>query len=253
MNSVDPTALPPKRIRALTAPLIERNPDIVLTGSKYLCLLPVGHIARQIRIYDRSVRGYFTLEWRLTGLYVREGQVAPPAYGRPTGLVGRSRKFKPKGEGGIWDWDDPTMPLDFIYQVETEVLPLLRSLNTFEKIITFILGHYMMGYSVYNDDKWLFFTEAALGQFEDAKKRWSIIGPRLEDQLSTRIANFENPRYLLSDLSVGEALMKDDRLSLSKLLWENERGLADIFKLGRYWQPTAFPFQQKLGSVLDLS
>jgi hypothetical protein len=33
-------------------------------------------------------------------------------------------------------------------------------------------------------------------------------------------------------------------MTLAKLLWENERTEADRFKLGRHWQPTAFPFQK---------
>lgn len=253
MNLVDPTASPAARIRALTAPLVERNPDVVLTGGKYLCLLPVGHIARQIRIYDRSVRGYFTLEWRLTGLYAHEGHIDPPAYGRPTGLVGRSRKFKPKGQGGIWDWDDPTMPGDFIYQVETEILPVLRFLDTFEQIITFVLGHYMVGYNVYNDLAWLFFTDIALGHFEQARKRWPILERKFENELNAWRAKSIDSKYLSAYLSVGQALLNDDRLSLAKLLWECERDVADFFKLGRHWQPTAFPFQKNLGSALDSS
>jgi hypothetical protein len=66
-------------------------------------------------------------------------------------MIGRSRRFKPAGEGGVWDWDDPTIADDFVGQIETEVLSLLRSLDSIERIVAYILSQEMRGYSFNKD------------------------------------------------------------------------------------------------------
>jgi hypothetical protein len=235
-----------QQIRALSAPLIDRNPDIAFTGGKFLCLQGVGHIARQIRIYDRPSRGYFTLEWRLTELYIRGDKLDFGGYGRSIGMIGRSRQFMPAGEDGVWDWDDPTIAGNFVDQIETEVLPLLRSLDTIEKILTFILSQEMRGYSFSKDHIWMCLTNAALGELAIARKHWDLITPSFKERYEKQKAIAGEPisDYLRSWVAVGEALQAGDYMTLAKLLWEKERTEADRFKLGRHWQPTAFPFQK---------
>ncbi|MEL6060321.1 MULTISPECIES: hypothetical protein [unclassified Methylobacterium] len=235
-----------QQIRALSEPLIDRNYDVSFTGGKFLCVQNVGHIARQIRVYNRPSRGYFTLEWRLTELYIRGDKFDFGGYGRSIGMIGRSRQFKPAGKGGVWDWDDPTIFGDFVNQIEIEVLPLLQSLDSIEKTVTFILSQEMRGYLFHKDHIWMAFTNAALGEFAIAKKHWDLITPsfkeRYEKQKMTRDGLISG--YLQSCVAVGEALQAGDQMALAKLLWENERTEADRFKLGRHWQPTAFPFQK---------
>lgn len=235
-----------QQIRALSAPLIDRNPDIAFTGGKFLCLQGVGHIARQIRIYDRPIRGYFTLEWRLTELYIRGDKFDFGGYGRSIGMIGRSRPFMPAGEDGVWDWDDPTIAENFVDQIETAVLPFLRSLDTIDKLLTFILSQEMRGYSFCKDHIWMCLTNVALGELSIARKHWDLITPSFRERYEKQKAIAGEPMsdYLRSWVAVGEALLAGDHMTLARLLWENERTEADRFKLGRHWQPTAFPFQR---------
>lgn len=237
---------PAQQIRDLLAPLVDRNQDVVLTGGKFICLQSVCHIARQIRIHNRPSRGYFTLEWRLTELYIRGDKFDFGGYGRSIGLIGRSRRFKPAGQDGVWDWDDLMIRGDFVEQIETEVLPLLRSLDSIEKIVTFILSRESRGYSFHKDHIWMCFTQAALGEFASARMHWELITPSFKEQHEKQTAIDGEPMsdYFRSGLAVGDALKEGDHMALVKLLWENERTEADRFKLGRHWQPTAFPFQK---------
>lgn len=237
---------PAQQIKELSMPLIDRNQDVTLTGGKFLCIQSVGHIARQIRIHNRASRGYFTLEWRLTELYIRGDKFGFGGYGRSIGMIGRSRQFKPAGQDGVWDWDDPTITEDFVAQVETEVLPLLRSLDSIEKIVTFILSQEMRGYSFHKDHIWMCLTNAALGEFAIARKHCGLITPSFREQYEKKkaIGDESISDYLRSWVALGEALQAGDYITLARLLWENERSEADRFKLGRHWQPTAFPFQK---------
>ncbi|MCJ2133554.1 hypothetical protein MKK69_05645 [Methylobacterium sp. J-026] len=235
-----------QQIRELSAPLLDRNQDVILTGGKFLCLQSVGHIARQIRIDNRPNRGYFLLEWRLTELYIRGDKFGFGGYGRSIGLIGRSRRFKPAGQDGVWDWDDPMIRDDFVEQIETEVLPFLRSLDSIEKIVTFILSQEIRGYSFRKDHIWMCFTHAALGELATARTHWDLITPSFKERHENQAAIDGKPMsdYFRSCLAVGEVLKGGDHMALAKLLWENERTEADRFKLGRHWQPTAFPFQK---------
>ena len=161
-------------------------------------------------------------------------------------MIGRSRRFKPAGEGGVWDWDDPTIADDFVGQIETEVLSLLRSLDSIERIVAYILSQEMRGYSFNKDHIWMCLTNAAFGEFAIARKHWDLITPSFRERYEKQKAIGGEPisNYLKSWVAVGEGLQTGDHMTLAKLLWENERTEADRFKLGRHWQPTAFPFQK---------
>jgi hypothetical protein len=161
-------------------------------------------------------------------------------------MIGRPRRFAPDGKGGVSDWDDTTIAGDFVDQIETEVLPLLRSLDSIARISTFIFSQKMMGYTFTNDHIRISFTNATLGGFAIAKKHWDLITPSFEARAEKQAMTDGGIicDYLRSGIAVGEALQAGDHMALAKLLWENERSEADRFKLGRHWQPTAFPFQK---------
>lgn len=240
-------------IRDLVGPLIERNSDIVLTGGKFLTLLPVGHVARQIRIHNRPTRGYFTLEWRCTELYIRDSKLTAPGYGRPSGLVGRSSRFKTKGEDGLWEWRDRTMWGDFVDQVEAEILPVLRPLSDFEKMVKFISSQYYFGYLIHRDPIWMSMTLIALGQFQVAHQHWCLISPSFEERFALLASRTEagGKNYYQSYRDIGDALRANDQRRLAEILREHEKREASNFKLDRYWLPTLFPFERSDGMIPD--
>lgn len=235
----------PIKIKDIVGPLIERNPDIVLTGGRYLTLLPVGHVARQIRIHDQPSRGYFRLEWRLTELYIRGKKIDYPGYGRPFGMVGRSSSHKKEKESGLWEWNDPTIVNDFTFQIENEVLKLLRGLDEVQKIINFISSEYYFGYIIHRDAVWMSMTYALLGRMNLALQHWFEITPSYEErynQIKSRgVCDEQNPYKTY--FRFGRALMDQDQQEVAKILLEHERMEAENFKLGRFWQPTHFPFE----------
>ena len=58
-----------KQIRAPFRPLIERNPDLVQTGTFALCRTPVHRVARRITIDRTGDAKAFDPRWNLTPVY----------------------------------------------------------------------------------------------------------------------------------------------------------------------------------------
>ncbi|WP_336485392.1 hypothetical protein [Methylobacterium nigriterrae] len=226
-----------RQIRKLVRPLLERHPDLVLLDHA-IWLLPLGQVARKISIERSSMARYFTLKWRLMELF---GPKSIPGYtlGLCFSQVPRSRQFWDEIGGGTWVWSDPTMAEDFVVRVEEVMLPLLRSLDTTEKALTFMKAHDES--SDFRGWPWNMAAAVALGDLETARRIWldtarHQLGPDAPPPGS------RNPWDRYREL--GAPLLADDRDALARILhrWEaeNVRGTA----LEPYWQPTPFPLER---------
>lgn len=226
------------QIKRLARPLLERHNNLVMVAGNIACYCPVTHCTRYIYINNHPKRGYFTVEWHVDTLF----EPAVDAYialGRTFGLLGRSRRYRPPGQNGLFEWDDPTMPGDFVDQVETEILPLFDSLDTLEKTIAFLRPHPQNPFAEH--PPWKTLMHVALGEISAAQATWQAVmhqyvtGTVLQDVRS-------QPLYDQWCL-LTEPLMAADRAALARLLhgWEASNVVGT--KLEPHWRSTPFPLE----------
>lgn len=129
------------------------------------------------------------------------------------------------------------MPADFIAQVETVALPLLRSLNTLAAYSAFV--------RVYPEAKWCMgphwqiAVDAAIGNVDGARVVWETIRSRHEAVLSGPKRDLGPDRFR----EIGDALVANDRAALARVLHLVEAEHIAGSPLAPYWQPTPFPLE----------
>lgn len=226
------------QIKRLAGPLFARHNNLVMVAGNIVCFCPVTHCTRYIYINNRPKRGYFTVEWHVDTLF-EPSDSAYIALGRTFGLLGRSLRYRPKGQTGLFEWDDPTMSGDFVDQVEAEIIPLFNSLDTLEKTIAFLRPHPQNPFADY--PPWKTLMHVALGEISAAQVTWRpvmhqyVTGTVLQDARSQR----QYDQWCL----LTEPLMADDRAALARLLhgWEASNVIGT--KLESYWLSTPFPLE----------
>jgi hypothetical protein len=227
------------QLRRLLRTLMQRNSDLVLLSGRVLGFVPATHFGRCICIDNHPSRGYFGVEWQMHhffepmfGSSVKGGRTRCP--------IGRSTRYKPKGQGGLFEWDDPTMPGDFIDQVEAEILPLFRSLDTLEKSVQFVATYPHLPLNVW--PLWMALTHVALGNIAAAQELWR---PLIPEYVAGRISKNEDIQYQHDQwCRLTDPLMAGDRAALARLLHEWEARQIIGSKLEPYWKPTPFPIEQ---------
>ncbi|MGV7029822.1 hypothetical protein [Methylobacterium symbioticum] len=235
-----------RQVKKLVAPLLARNPDLILSEHKTqgyeLCLVPVRHVLRHIWIQRVSMANHFGLQFQVTEMFRPEPH-DPMTFGWCFDLVGRSPLTHPPGTGGCWYWADPTMAADFVVQIEERVLPVLRPLDTVEAFIAYARQHREWAWS--GDFTCRTIMEIVLGNLEAARAIWAENGGWFVPGNRPPGNPGDDPafdRYC----ALGAALMADDRAELARLLhaWEGEWVAAR--KLSAHWQPTPFPFERAI-------
>ncbi|KQP03994.1 hypothetical protein [Methylobacterium sp. Leaf93] len=224
-----------RQIKGLSAPLLARNADLLDAGKNTLWLTPIDHVGRLILIDRTSDADSCAVSWHIVEFFTPE-TTSWFGLGRYGDRIGRSKHF-PGGWG--WRWSDPTIYEDFIERVETDILPLFRSLDTTRKCLEFKRGDPER--SGYLNRYWHLGACVALGEIERARELLSrlkahrIGGQPAESPAQQRM--YERLRALDQPLSSG------DRAALCTLLaqWEAENLVGS--PLEPYWQRNAFPLE----------
>ena len=99
-------------VRKVISGLRARYPRFVPLTPRVLLYTSAEHCSRLVVLENRGRRGYFTVEWRIN-IFCEPNTRSSIRMGRTWGLVGRSRRFKPQGQDGLFEVDDPTMAEDF--------------------------------------------------------------------------------------------------------------------------------------------
>lgn len=223
-----------RQIKALVAPLLERNPDLVLADHCTLRFQPTGHVAREIFIDRTSVPDLFKLHWFLSEPFDpanRRGE----AYGRCSSAIDRS---EPRVRG--WVWSDPTMAEDFVISCEREAIPVPRPLDTDRKRLEFARDRPES--QPYYPPEWRLVNAIALGNLDDARAIWTGIAAYYAAGHVFANPNFQLPYDRIR--RVGEPLMADDRRALIDLLyaWETENTVGN--KRASLRTPGPFPIEE---------
>lgn len=222
-----------RQVKALVRPLLERHRDLVFLSPTFLCLVPVHHVARVIGIRRSSSADGFQVEWRLFEQFIPQ-----VSWVRTLGWCDQP-VWPTKGVGGhgFWQWSYPGMADDFIGQVETVALPLLRSLDTLEACATIIRNHRMAEFCM--GPHWRLAVDAAFGDLDSARTNWEIVRPRHEAALSGPQRDRGPDRFL----ELGDALVANDRAAVARVLHLVEAEHIAGSPLEPYWQPTPFPLE----------
>jgi hypothetical protein len=100
------------QIKRLAKSLLQRHKNLIMATGNVVTYLPVTHWSRYIRIQNRPKRGYFTVEWWIDTRF-EPGHYAFINLSGAFALLGRSPRYRPEGQNGLFEWDDPTMPGGF--------------------------------------------------------------------------------------------------------------------------------------------
>lgn len=225
-------------VRKVISGLRERHPRFVPLTPRILLYAPAENCSKLVVLENRGSRGYFTVEWRINIMCEPDARTGI-SLGRSWGLVGRSTRFKPKGQGGLFEVDDPTMAEDFADQIEAEVMPLFDSLDTFGKTVEFVLAHQY--FPIGSWVPWRALMTAACGDIPEAQRLWRSCDT---DQVQCRVPQTWPDHGNYDEwCRVAEPLMDGDRAALAKLLHEWEQREVLGTKLERYWTSMPFPLE----------
>ncbi|GLS71103.1 hypothetical protein GCM10007890_31160 [Methylobacterium tardum] len=226
------------QIKRLAKPLLQRHNDLIMATGNIMAYLPVTHWNPYIRIHNRPKRGNFTVDWWVDTRF-EPGHYAFISRIGACSLIGRSLKYRPRGRTGLFEWDDPTMPGDFIDQVEARILPVFSSLDTLEKTIAHLRAHQHNSFAEH--PPWKTLMHVALGEIPAAQAEWRNVMhnyvPRTT--LSDPSRNYVYDQWCL----LTEPLMAGDRAALARLPhgWEAENTIGT--NLEPYWRSTPFPLE----------
>jgi len=225
-----------KQIRELAAPLLARNPDLVLEKDVIL-IRPIRHLFHFILI-ERTGNADTCDPRCATVLMFQRLNYFP---------IGMSRLIYRPGPCGLWSWSDPTMIESFLQTAENEVLPKLRAIRTLEDYYYTVPSHDPRQL-IYDWFK-LLLSSLALGWLDQARSlleqnprvlgnEWGVEYVQWLDEreagLGTRL------------LECGDGLGRDDRLRIAGYLHASEELSVRNLGLGKYWERTEFPIETNL-------
>ncbi|WP_336485390.1 hypothetical protein [Methylobacterium nigriterrae] len=226
-----------RQIKKLVRRTLSSSNELVHLERNVLWHLPIRHVARTIAILRCRNHWFFSLKWFLTGLYMHDAWPTR-GLGHYSAEFYRSDYQPNPGGGNLWEWADPSLEEAFFNCVESDVLPLMRSVTCARSAVEYIRA---------SEDRLICFgwdrhvvTSIALGEFDAARALWL---PHAAPFVKGKVVSEHYQRTYDRLCELGEPLMADDRAALAALLhrWEaeNVRGTA----LEPYWQPTPFPFE----------
>lgn len=216
-------------IRKHLMPLLRRNDDVEVVGS-LIMLKPIRHVLRGIVIMSRDHDRLFIPQWAVTHFCEPIG-IFPQNWGD------RIHRDTP----GIFEWNDPEVPALFVSQLERDILPLMRSIETLDDMVAYLASAPLPHRDFTVDELRGISLNVARGDLVAARENLDAMrGGR------TRWTDpFFHEEYSAVVDKLGPLLDADDREGLARQLheWEAMR----IRKLGKgmekIWEPTPFPLQ----------
>lgn len=195
---------------------------------RWIMLKPIHHILRGILIQSRDHDSYFIPRWAVTH-FCEPVAVFPLDWG--------TQIYNP--EPKLWTWDDPGMPARFAKLVETEVLPILRRVNTFDDLVEFVGRTRLPGRHFEINHLRQMTLHAARGDLVSA-------GRALTDILEGRTV-WSDPYYadevMPFLMPMKRLLESNDRTGLVLQLREWEEMRIEKLRMRKIWEPTPFPLE----------
>lgn len=214
------------QVKWLLKPLLDRNPDFALIRST-IFIKPIHHIQRII-----FIQGSY---WDKTIFTLQNGFKTP--FSNPEGIGYAWGKWLRMPDNTKWKIDEDNIQEIVCRQLEEEVLPLLRSIQT----ISDLRAHGTSG-MYFNFGPLDSFPlrkicfDAALGDFEAADisaidcERWRFRGREEYERIKTHLIPL---------------IAKRDRAGIAAILHDWEEQAIKAQKLEKYWERTPFPIELK--------
>jgi hypothetical protein len=211
-------------------PLLSKQGDIEVVG-RWIMMKPVRHVLRGILILSRDHDSYFAPQWAVTHFCEPIG-IFPLNWG--------DRVFR--GSPGLWEWNDPEMPVRFVHNVERDILPLLRSIETLDDMVAYLRTKPIPHRDFEIDELRGVSLHAARGDLAAARQN-------LDDLRNGRslwcMPGFAEKEVASVVDALGPLLDADDRAGMARQLaeWEAMR-IAQLPKgMAKIWEPTPFPVE----------
>jgi hypothetical protein len=215
------------QIKKLIKPVIEGHSDLGFADG-WIILKPVNHVARGISLDRTGQATRFKPKWSVTHLF---DQV--PVFPLTLGGELYNRQFK------LWIWNQPGLQEQLCGAIETEVLPLLREMDTLQKYVTFVEQHQDYGWNKRPLRRIL--VEIAMGNFDEARSICRDVISKFTPE--TFPGDAEDKAHFAELKKLCALLADDDRKGLAKMLHAWEAQTVKNLKLEKLWQPTPFPFE----------
>lgn len=218
-------------IRRHLVPLLKRHSDVELIG-RWLVMKPIRLLLRGIVILSWDHDSYFVPQWAVTHFCEPIGRF-------PLNWGDRIDRDTP----GLFRWADPETPAQFMAQIERDILPLFRSMETLDDMVAYLATKPLKYRDFEIDELRGVSLHAARGDLEAARAK-------LDDLRNGRslwcIPGFAEAEIASVVEPLGPLLDRGDRAGIARQLaaWETMR-IAKLPKgFARIWEPTPFPVEQ---------
>lgn len=216
------------QMRALAAPLLARNSDLVMIG-RDIFLAPIRHVARFICLDNTSGKDGFSPQAGAIHLF---------EYHDWLGLTHTQIMGGP-GQG-LWLLSQPDIQSRFTDTCERDVLPWLRAMESIADFAAFsgkenFPYEPMRSYPLRQIP-----IDVALGNFAAARAICTLLTSGRGIECGPDFAEERN--RVLTELR--PHLQSENRAALAAVLHRWEAHTVKALKLEKYWEPTPFPIEQ---------
>lgn len=216
-----------REIRWLTAPLLERQPDVALVGRMFLVLHPVRHVLRCVCIDRTSDKNQFRPSWVLAHLFS----------GRRGIWVDMGDRIARRGERPRWLLDLPDVDAEFCAQIEEDVLPRLRTIDGIGAYVEAVTTGPMSARPLHWPGERMF-AHVAMNELAEARAICAQNVARWAKQGWEGMQGMADNWKRMADL-----VLADDRAGMIALLHEREAYSVVNLKLDHLWERTPFPLE----------
>lgn len=216
------------QMKALAAPLLARNPDLVMIG-RNIFVAPIRHVARFICLDNTSGKEGFNPQAGAIHLFEHHD------------WLGLTHTQMMGGPGqGLWLFSQPDIQSRFIETCEREVLPWLRPIESIADFAAFsdkanFPHEPMRSYPLRQIP-----IDVALGNFAAARAICTLLTSGTGVYCGP-IFNEERNRVLTE---LCPHLQGENRAALAAVLHRWEAHTVKTLKLEKHWEPTPFPIEQ---------
>jgi len=147
-----------RQVKKAMQPLLQRNPDLALVG-RFVVIKPVRHILRGVYIDASSVPSQFVPIWSINFLF-GPSVAFDRIWGRQVRLAST----------GFWRGDDPATYKEWFDEIEQNVLPVLRLVQTIDDFAAFNSKERFDGQQLELFDYLKIYVDIARGDLDSALK-----------------------------------------------------------------------------------
>jgi len=217
-----------RQVKKAMQPLLQRNPDLVLVG-RFVVIKPVHHILRGVYIDASSVASQFVPIWSINFLF-GPSVAFDRIWGRQVRLAST----------GFWRGDDPATYKEWFDEIEQNVLPLLRQVQSIDEFAAFNSKERFDGQQLELFDYLKIYVDIARGDLDSALKA--------SDHMKTTGRNSSDVPNIFDQITntLHPMLVANDHAALAQVLRAWEQYQVKGRKLEELWEPTPFPLELRV-------